>query len=234
MNYFIYTSYIALLFCLSICFFHFFKLISLGAPKDLSKKSGSISAGVLYSNTVAMSPVQKESAYKHIPTYIAGIMLHIGSFVAILCFVILFFDLYTEDAVSTFFFQQRLISTFISCILWMSSCCGIVLIIKRVVSTKLRSISNADDFISTGLVTLFLLISAKLFTVYGFHNLFHQFFSHQLHELIFCAYFIFATLLFIYIPIGKLKHVVYYFAARYHLGFFYGRRGTWPPKSINN
>jgi hypothetical protein len=29
-------------------------------------------------------------------------------------------------------------------------------------------------------------------------------------------------------PLGKLRHVVYYFAARYHLGFFYGWRNVWP------
>ena len=29
--------------------------------------------------------------------------------------------------------------------------------------------------------------------------------------------------------VGKLKHVVYFFAARYHLGFFYGWRNVWPP-----
>ena len=31
-------------------------------------------------------------------------------------------------------------------------------------------------------------------------------------------------------PLGKLRHAVYYFAARYHLGFFYGWRNVWPNK----
>jgi len=48
--------------------------------------------------------------------------------------------------------------------------------------------------------------------------------------LAFLAYNITATILFLYLPFGKLKHVVYYFAARYHLGFFYGWRNTWPPR----
>ena len=234
MNYFIYASYIAFCFCLSICFIHFIKLIKLGAPKDLSEKSGSITAGVLYSNTVAMSPVQKESAYKHLPTYTAGILFHIGSFVALLCFMLLFFDLFTNDAVSVFFFQHAVISTSIALVLWLGSCFGAGLIIKRITSKKLRPISNADDYISSGLVTLFQLISAKLFTFYAFDNFLHHFFSHEMHELIFCSYFLVAALLFLYFPFGKLRHAVYYFAARYHLGFFYGRRGTWPPKSITN
>jgi hypothetical protein len=44
-------------------------------------------------------------------------------------------------------------------------------------------------------------------------------------------YFIFAGVLFLYLPSGKLKHSLYFFAARYHLGFFYGWRGIWPLKT---
>jgi nitrate reductase gamma subunit len=200
-------------------------------PKDLSEKSGNVAAGVIYSNTKAMMPQHKESAYKHLPTYTAGILFHLGSFLALLLFVILIFDLFTSDAISVFFFKNQIVSSLIALYLWFTTCCGIGLIIKRIVNKKLRPITNADDYISTGVVTLFHLASALLFTVYAFHTVFHQYFSHKAHEGIFCAYFLSATLLFLYLPFGKLKHAVYYFAARYHLGFFYGRRGTWPPPS---
>jgi nitrate reductase gamma subunit len=212
-----------------MCFIHFFEIIKLGAPKDLSEKAGSVTAGVLYSHTNAMLPMQKESAFKHLPTYIAGIIFHIGSFLALLCFLLLFFDLFSKDAVSIFFFQQTLISVVIAFILGLSSCFGTILIVKRVISKKMRTISNVDDYISIGLVTLFQFISALLFAFYAFDKSLHNFFSHELHEGIFCAYFLVATILFLYFPFGKLKHAIYYFAARYHIGFFYGRRGTWPP-----
>ena len=39
-----------------------------------------------------------------------------------------------------------------------------------------------------------------------------------------------AAALFFYLPLGKLKHLVYFFAARYQLGIFYGRRGVWPAR----
>jgi len=226
MNYFIYISYIALLFCLTVCFIQFFRLIKLGAPKDLSEKSGNIAAGVAYSNIGAMSPLQKESAYKHLPTYAAGILFHIGSFVVFFCFLLLIFD-----AVWGFFFRYTLISSLVALCLLISTSCVIGLIIKRLLSKKLRFISNIDDYISVTLVTLFHLISALLFITFAFHDVFHQYFSSEAHSGIICAYFLVATLLFLYLPFGKLKHVVYYFAARYHLGFFYGRRGTWPPKN---
>ena len=230
MNYFIYTSYIAFLFCLIICFLHFLKLIRLGAPKDLSEKAGSVAAGVIYANTGAMSPTQKESAYKHLPNYAAGILFHIGSFTAIFCFLLLFFDILTNDTVSVFFFQHTLLSFIIAMILWVGSLFGLILIIERIFSKKLRPISNIDDYFSGGIVTLFQVLSATLFTFYAFDGCLHRFFSHGIHSEIFCIYYLVAALLFFYLPFGKLKHVVYYFAARYHLGFFYGSRGTWPPK----
>lgn len=232
MNYFIYVSNIALGFCFVICFRHFLRLIKLGAPKDLSEKSGSVAAGVIYANTNAMLPMQKESAYKHLPTYTAGILFHIGSFIALLCFLLLCFDLMTSHAVSNFFFQHTLISSFIALCLWMGAIFGKMLIIKRIISKKLRTISNVDDYLSSILVTWFQFVSALLFTFYAFSEYLHYFFLDKLYEAIGCAYFLSATLLLLYLPFGKLKHIIYYFAARYHLGFFYGRRGTWPPKKI--
>jgi nitrate reductase gamma subunit len=207
-----------------MCLIHFFRLIKLGAPNDLAEPTGSVAAGVLYSNTSAMMPSQKESAYLHLPTYTAGVLFHLGSFLVLLLFLLLFFD-----AVWGFFFQYRIIAALISLYLWLTSVCGIGLIIKRIVSKKLRPITNADDYISTGLVTLFHLISALLFSTFVFHDIFHHFFTSEIHGGIICTYFLVATLFFLYLPFGKLKHAVYYFAARYHLGFFYGSRGVWPP-----
>jgi nitrate reductase gamma subunit len=231
MNYFIYISYAAMIFCLTMCFIHFLKILKLGVPKDLSEEAGNIAEGIFYSNTGAMMPKNKESAYQHLPTYTTGIFFHIGSFIALISFFVLIFDVFTADAVSIFLFDTILISGLVAFCLWVSSFCGIGLIIKRILSKKLRPISNVDDYISAILVTLFQIISAILFTTYAFHFDFHKFFSQDTHCGIFCTYFLVATLLFIYIPFGKLKHLVYYFAARFHLGFFYGRRGTWPPKS---
>ena len=224
MFYFFYASYIAVFFCLTMLALHFLRLVKLGAPKDLSEKAGSVTAGVVYSNTVAMSPTHKESAFKHLPTFTAGVILHLGNFLAFFCFLLLFFD-----AVWGFFFQYVIISAFIALCLWVSVCCGIGLVIKRIVVKKLRPISNADDYISVSLVTLFQLFSALLFTIFAFHDNFHSYFSSDIHGWIINSYFAMSALLFIYVPFGKMRHLVYYFAARFHLGFFYGRRGTWPP-----
>ena len=79
---------------------------------------------------------------------------------------------------------------------------------------ELRSLSNPDDYISNLLVDLFQLSTAFVLLSPG-------------DELI---YYLSATVLLLYFPLGKLRHAVYFFAARYHLGLFYGWRNVWPPK----
>ena len=58
---------------------------------EYSKKSGEVSQGIFYSFTSGMSPVKKESAYLHLPTYLAGMVFHIGTFTGFfwlgLCFL---------------------------------------------------------------------------------------------------------------------------------------------------
>ena len=56
-------------------------------PKDLSQETGSVKKGIIYSFTGAMSPTAKESAYLHLPTYVAGLLYHAGIFTSLLFFV---------------------------------------------------------------------------------------------------------------------------------------------------
>lgn len=83
MSWYIWTSLAALLFCVVILGKHFMRLLKHGPPKDLSQKSGNIAHAICYSCIGAMSPMQKESAHLHLPTYTAGIFFHIGNFLAI-------------------------------------------------------------------------------------------------------------------------------------------------------
>ncbi len=198
-------SLIAFLVCFISLAYHFFRLIILGSPKDYSFKIGNLKSAISYSFVGAMNPLEKESAYLHLPTYTAGILYHIGPFISIAVFFLVFFHIsfaYT--------FQWVLF-----CMLAASSVSGLGILMKRIIVKKLRFISNPDDYISNLLVTLFqiftlIVLVKETFTPY---------------------YFICAGLLFLYLPLGKLKHSSYFFAARYHLGFFYGWRGIWPVKS---
>jgi len=203
MNWYIIFSLASLAICLIAYNYHLIKIITLGKPKDFSEPKGKIGPAIVYSFTGGMNPKKKESAFFHLPTYIAGIIYHLGTFISIALF---FFFL-----IGTYFNEK--IKIFISLFLFLSCLCGIGILIKRIINKDLRSLSNPDDFISNILVTGFQLITA----------LYVIFFTP--------LYFIFTGLLLLYLPVGKLKHSIYFFAARYHLGFFYGRRKVWPPDS---
>lgn len=183
------------------------KLISAGKPKDLSKGSGNISAGVAYSYTKAMSPMEKESAYLHLPTYAAGMIYHAGIFASLLLFLLF---------ISSLFEIPHGISIIAGAILIISGLCGLAILFKRFINAGLRSLSGADDYISNFLTTLAIFATAAFL----------------LFERAEVLYYLIVSALLLWIPLGKTRHLLYFFFARYHLGYFFGKRGTWPPKSL--
>jgi hypothetical protein len=198
-------SLIAFIICFISLTYHLIRLLRLGLPKDYSKKTGNLISAINYSFIGAMNPLQKESAYLHLPTYIAGILYHIGTFISIALFFLFLFNI-------SFAYSLQWI---LIIVLILSSVSGIGIFLKRIMLKKLRFLSNPDDYVSNLLVTVF-----QIFTLI---ILFKEDFSPY--------YFLYAGLLFLYLPLGKLKHSLYFFAARYHLGFFYGWRGIWPVKN---
>ncbi len=205
-----YLAIAATVYCLVSLFVHFVRIVRLGAPDDKSERSGSVKDGVIYSNTRAMMPDQKESAYLHLPSYATGMLFHIGVFSCLLFFILSFFP----------FFNRWLCSGTVWHLILaipaaLGAVCGIILFVRRLVSKDLRTFTMPDDFISTGLVTLFALMTMLYMLIPD-------------SKAIVTIYYISSILLLLYLPLGKLRHVVYYFAARYHLGFFYGWRNVWP------
>ncbi len=194
----------ALAICLVSLSFHCIRLIRLGRPKDRSRKSGRIAPAVIYSFTSAMSPANKESAFLHLPTYTAGIIYHIATFVSLVVFVPVFLDVSLPE----------LLSYPLAFIAFAGSVSGWAILIKRISDKKLRKLSNPDDYFSNVLVNVFQLLAG--FTL--------------LNSTLLPVFLLCAALLFLYMPLGKLKHMIYFFAARYHLGYFYGWRNVWPPR----
>lgn len=187
---------------LAILGYHFLRLVRFGKPRDLAKPSGSEAAGVRYSFTRGMSPAHKESAYLHLPTYTAGLVYHAGTFVSVFALILSFF---ISDI-------PGWIPWVLAIYLCISCLSGLFILIKRVSVRKLRTLSNPDDYFSNILVTLFHAMTVAYLLI-----------GHPAR----CPYYLCATLLFLYMPMGKLKHLVYFFAARYQLGLFFGRRGVW-------
>jgi hypothetical protein len=196
--------------CLFICLLHVIRLIQKGKPLDYSRPASNSKNAVVYAFTGAMSPAKKESAFLHLPTYTAGLFYHMGTFLSFSLFFFILAELYPTGW----------FAIIITAFLLVSAISGIAIFIKRIVKRELRSLSNPDDFISNILVTIFQLITISVLLV----NIV-QLPNRQIAQLLY--YFIF-TALMLYVPVGKLRHMVYFFAARYHLGFFFGRRGVWP------
>ena len=199
-----YLTLAALLVCLTGFSYHFIRLVRLGAPKDYSRRRGDSMSGITYSVLGAMSPVKKESAYLHLPTYAAGILYHLGTFASLCLLFLSLLNITLNGSV-----KWALIG-----LLAVSGLSGVGILLKRVMVKPLRALSNPDDFVSNLLVTVFQLLTLLILVEKTYVPF----------------YFLFASFLLLYLPISKLKHALYFFAARYHLGLFYGWRGIWPIK----
>ena len=212
MHWYHYMALGCLAACIFACLWHFFRLVRLGKPKDLSQKSGNIAKAEAYSYTMAMLPNQKESAYLHIPTFTAGIFFHVGISISLVLFIFFFFA-------DTELFRQWLALAILMLLMLLMLLLGVlsgfILFLKRMFSPKMRVLSTLDDFLSNFLTTLFQLAT-------GFYLIFGDLFA--------VYYYMSASILLLYLPVGKLRHAIYFFAARYQLGFFYGWRNSWPPK----
>jgi hypothetical protein len=201
-----YLSLVSLAVCTIACLWHLFRLIKKGNPKDLSKKNGNILKAEVYSYTRAMLPTNKETAYLHIPTFTIGVFFHIGTFVGLILFIIFFF-------VSPFDFPYWL-NLSLRILLIIGTLSGLLLFVKRAIVRKLRLLSNPDDYLSNLFTTIFQCFTISFLTCSCYAP----------------YYYVMVSILLLYIPVGKLRHIIYFFAARYHLGFFYGWRNSWPPQ----
>jgi len=203
------TIYHWILFAAFSIFFLYFlynlilTLVKKGLP-DPSEKKGNVNAAIIYSFTSAMSPAKKESAFLHLPTYVAGMIFHLGTFFSFFWLIILFFNF---RIVAWCHWTSSLI-------LIITSICGISILIKRIAKKNLRQMSNPDDYFSNLLVSGFQILMAIAI----------------LWNKASAPLFIYTAFLFLYIPFGKLKHTIYFFSSRIYLGKFFGKRGVWPVK----
>jgi hypothetical protein len=190
--------------CLSLLIYLIFKSFSFGTPELNAPPSGSQKKGILFAFGRGMMPWEKESAKKHLITYGAGIVYHMGIFAALLY---LFLDLFS---IKTPFFVINIFMVLMAS----AVVCGLGLLFKRSVLKYMRAISSPDDFVSNLLVELFLILS--LFHAFGFPVRIFWYGA--------------AAFLFLYIPMGKIRHCFFFFYARILFGSFYGRRGVYPPR----
>jgi hypothetical protein len=176
--------------------------LSFGKRQFYAKNRGSAGKGLLYAFGRGMTPWEKESAGKHLPTFTAGILYHCAIFSSL----IVLFGFLAPSSIPVY------IMTILRLIIIIGMISGLGLLIKRFHLPHMKAISCLDDFLANLIVDLFLAlaISATLIA-----------------EAI-PFFLIMAIILFLYIPMGKIRHCFFFFYTRILFGISFGRRGVFP------
>jgi hypothetical protein len=171
-------------------------------PVDNSPIKGSLSNGLKYAFTSGMMPWAKESTRIHMLAYLRGIGFHIGIFAAIGAVVI-----------SPFwgFFRPLFIWT-LFWVLTLGAILGAAGGVMRITEHHLRGLSLPDDHFAVWVTTLFIALAALA----------------VLNEAFMIPMYIVSAITFVYVPLGKIRHCLYFFFSRMFFGKFFGRRAVLP------
>lgn len=174
-----------------------------GGRRDYSQRVGDPLRGILYSFTAAMLPTHKETVRLHPGKFAIGMLMHIGVFVSLLA---LLGSLVAPEMGSRAFHLIRPLNG-------LALIAALYLLIRRASSETMRAMSSPEDYLAILATAGFLLLSLLW----------------SAHEFVPRAGWLYMTLLFVYLPLGKLRHAVFFFAARGDYGRRLGYRGVYPP-----
>jgi hypothetical protein len=160
--------------------------------------------GVLYALGPGMSPTAKESTRQNLPVYFTGVGYHLGIFLALLSLIL--------GVAGITQITRGLLLHIIQIVTLIGTLCGVGLMIRRLGSCNLRGLSCPDDYLGNLLTTVFVALT----------------FARTLWPALLPVLAIEASLLFLYAPLGKIRHCAFFFLTRFHTGAFFGRRGTFP------
>lgn len=171
-------------------------------PSDRSALKGDPRNGIAYAFTAGMMPWAKESTRIHVIAYLRGIGFHVGIFAAL-----------GAVAISPFWAAlPAMASTLLFWVLTIGCLLGAAGGVMRLAEHNLRGLSLPDDHFAVWLTTLFIGVTALGLLNPGFK----------------VAMYSIAGLTLIYIPLGKVRHCLYYFFSRTFFGKFFGRRAVLP------
>lgn len=171
-------------------------------PIDKSPVKGNISHGIAYAFTTGMMPWAKESTRIHLIAYLRGIGFHIGIFTAI----------GTVILSPLWGFLPPLLSSTLFWVLIPGALLGAAGGLMRLAEHNLRGLSLPDDHFAVWLTTLFIAVT-------GLGLVFEAFVVPM---------YIVSAVTFAYIPLGKIRHCLYFFFSRTFFGKFFGRRAVFP------
>ncbi len=171
--------------------------------RDYSRPAGSPWRAVWYSFTTGMMPARKESARLHAAEFALGLVLHVGVLTCLLGLGLLVASPTTGIRVLAVLRIPAAVALL----------AGICLLLRRAISPVLRRLSTPDDYLAI-LATCGLLACCAFLPV------------DSRGQLVRLVYF---TALLVYLPLGKLRHAVFFFVSRGNYARRLGYRGVYPP-----
>ncbi len=196
------------------------KTLSFGRRPFYSKDSGSKVSGIAYVFGRGMMPWEKESARKHPLTYLAGVVYHAGIFAglaSLLC------------AVFSLSLARPLVLVLLTALV-AGGACGGALLLKRIFSLKLRELSCPDDYAANALVTLFVILAAVRTGQAAGWGVAGRSAAASGATSIDLLFYVTSIVMFLYVPVGKIRHCFFFFYSRVLLGIFFGRRSALPAR----
>ena len=179
-----------------------------GGRKDYSRRSGSPGRGLLYSFTAAMTPAHKETIRLHPVKFGIGLMMHVGVVLVLIASVVAMLG---PEGGWVLLRWLRPVSA-------IALLAGLYLLVRRARSPVLRAISVPDDYLAVAASCGLLAAACLPLGTDGY-------------QAVFLAY---VGLLLGYLPLGKLRHAVFFFIARGDYGRRLGYRGVYPPAPVRS
>ena len=171
-------------------------------PVDKSPLKGNPSHGIAYAFTLGMMPWAKESTRIHMVAYLRGIGFHVGIFAAIGALLI-----------SPFWRSLPvLLTTLLAAVIGLGALLGAAGGIMRIAEHNLRKLSIPDDHFAVWLVTVWMAVAAL--AVWS--------------ESFLVSFYVLSAITLAYVPLGKIRHCLYFFFSRTFFGKFFGRRAVFP------
>jgi hypothetical protein len=171
-------------------------------PPDNSPIKGSIPHGIQYAFTAGMMPWAKESTRIHMIAYLRGIGFHVGIFAAIGTVLISPFWEWLPPFLSWTLFAA----------LMLGAALGAAGGVMRIMEHTLRGLSLPDDHFAVWMTTFFIMMAGLA----------------VINEVFVIPMYIVSAVTFVYVPLGKIRHCLYFFFSRIFFGKFFGRRAVFP------
>jgi nitrate reductase gamma subunit len=187
-------------FCVLGIYLRIKEIMNRPHKKDLSRARGSSGKAVIYAFTLGMAPWEKESTRIHWIAYIRGILFHIGVFTAL---AVLLASPWLKALPEVLIGAASLITG-------IGAIAGFAGIWLRLAEPNLRALSLPDDYFSVFLTGLFTASAFAVLRSPGWVP----------------AFYLISAILFLYIPLSKIRHCVYFFYSKFFFGINFGHRGV--------